>query len=223
MELLQKYWWIVLIGVAAALLLGRRSSPGGSVQTIGGSGADFAAIASAERQQDEANRVGLVQTLLGYVQGRENLAATERLQSESTAANIRIAQINASSQAAATTAGYGYQSSANQLQYQQYLAALNQQGSQQSQSNWFNLITGLGGSLLPGILGGIFGNGGGSSSGASGGWNPDYCQQWGGCGGVVGGSGSGYGGYGNTGWSGSTFTLPTFTGGWGGGGIGPYW
>lgn len=156
MEFVQKYWWVILIGVVAALFVASRSKSGGggSVQTIAGSdNAALAAIASSERNADEANRVGLISTFLGYIQGNQALAAGERAQTEANATNIKLAEIG-------STSAQNLQDSQNALQQflageisRQQLASIRAQESVVRQQNWFNLLgTGLS------TLGGIFGN-----------------------------------------------------------------
>jgi hypothetical protein len=200
MELLEKYWWIVLIAVAGVLLL-NRSGGNGSLTTVSGGSdqAALAAIASQERQADEANRVGLIGGLLNFLNAGYDRTAAAQSEHRNNLAQLNIARLNADS--ATTIAQYQAQNAQSaynaniamqelqnriaQAQINANLAIARRQGNSQNLN-----------SILQAILGGfsilqptIFGNSGGSGGfggfqfptigGSTPSWNPNSGGGWG--------------------------------------------
>lgn len=157
MEFLKQNWWIVLIGVAGLLLIRGRSS-GGVTQIPGSDTAQLAAIASAERAQDEQNRVGLIGTFLSFINADKDRLRAANSENANINAQVRIAQINADAattsaqyQNANYTAGVNAQLQQAQLQANlelQALAYANAANRRQSRNTNLN-------SILQTILGGF--------------------------------------------------------------------
>ncbi len=140
MELVQKYWYLVIAALVLLFFLARRGGGGATVQQIGGADSNtlaLASMASAEREADENRKFGLISTLLNYQLSDKNLdqqidlakiatkAQTEALQNQ-----FMLAQLTAQTQANQYSQQYGLQ---------QY--ALQQQASNQRRNDWLGAIT----------------------------------------------------------------------------------
>lgn len=173
MELVQRYWWVILLGLVVAVLVLRpkAAAQGSSIQQIGPSGADSVAleqISSGNYAQAEQARLGVLGTILSYISGNAALGASATAQHEQTAASIAIAKSNADAAAAGSAAAsqLAYQQLAYQNAQAQY-AAQTQQAAISAQNHSNNLN-----SILGAILGGFnieSNNGGGFSIGGGGG------------------------------------------------------
>ncbi len=170
MEAIQKYWWVIAAGVLILFLVSRKGSGAGpTVQTIGGSDtAALATISAQERAVDEQNRVGLVATLLSYIQGQDSQAAAERVNTANNATSVQLATINANAQSNTANLLYSAQSQQAAAALQAQLAAIRAQNAQNSRNSWLNGILGGLGALTP-VFSGIFGNGGGGGFSIGGG------------------------------------------------------
>jgi hypothetical protein len=179
MELVKQYWWIIALAILALFMFkkgGAGSGPGYNVTQL-------STGAGAAVDQTQQTAASLVQTLLGY-----------DLQVQQTAAQQQLAEDQLAAQTAAANSQANQSSYLAQLQYQAQMAQYQSQANlqaqalsaarrAQSESNWFNLIQGIGGQLVPIFAGqGTFGGSGGF-------------QIPGGIGGGYGGWGGGWGGF----------------------------
>ncbi len=183
MELLQKYWWVILGAVVILFVVSRKGGSAPTVQTIGGSDTTaLATIASNERTIDEQNRVGLVSTLLGYLQGQSSQAAAERINTANNQTAVQVATVSANSAANSANLAYQLQSSQAAAALQAQLAAIRAQNQQSSRNSWLTGILGGLNTFTP-LLGDIFGSGGGFNIGGGGystpGFNPNGGGGWG--------------------------------------------
>lgn len=181
MEAIQKYWWVILAGVVILFLVSKKGSGAGpTVQAIGGQDTTaLAQIAAQERAADEQNRVGVIATLLSYVQGRDAQAAAERVNTANNATNVQLATINANAQGNTANLLYAAQNAQAQAALQAQLAAIRAQNSQNSRNSWLNGILG-GLNVFTPLLGNVFGSGGGFNIGVGGGGTPGFNPNSGG-------------------------------------------
>lgn len=158
MDFVKSYWWVFAGLLVVLLIFGRSKQPGGGVTVtqIGNDGTGLAQINAEAQAADQANRFGLISSLLQYDLSNRELASNERLSFEGLHSNERVARIQADAQAEqlrqqSLLDQYGYNTQAElarlQLQAQQAALRSNNQGQ------WLGLLnTGLQ-NLLPLFLG----------------------------------------------------------------------
>jgi hypothetical protein len=195
MDFVRSHWYI-FAGLAVLLLYmtQRSGSSGATVQQIGGAQDPTALQAEIDQNQlaSDAQKLGFVSSLLQLDFATKQQAIDDANTKLQIAANTDIAKTNAQYNANIANSQYNAQQYSANLQYQQALAAMNaQQQALQRQQHSQNLNTilgrrlfGLGGQILPGVLGNVFGN---SSNDPFGGF------------GGIGIGGGGWGGLGNWG------------------------
>lgn len=185
MEILQKYWYVVVAVIAVVFLLMRNNSGGRQLTQIGGASADtvaLAQIAASEREADENRRYGLASSLMQFDLSNKSLISQDALARISLSQNIDLAKISAQAQ----TQALNNQFAMAQLQYQGQMYQTQQQYSLQSQAynnaynmqrrnDWISAITGGLQTLSPYLFGSQTSGSGGLNipsifGGSNGGW-----------------------------------------------------
>lgn len=164
MELVQKYWYLVIAALVLLFFLARRGGGGMSVQQIGGADANTLALAqltSAEREADENRRFGLIGAILNYQLSNKNLdqqidlaKIAGQAQTEALKNQYLLASLQSQTQAQVASQQFALQNSAIQRAY-----------NNQRRSDWLGAISTGVQTFLPALFGNmtsgtnIFGSG----------------------------------------------------------------
>lgn len=183
MDFVKQYWWIILAALLVVIFISRKAAPqGATVQTIGPvDNSQELQLAVAGRTADEQNRVGLIGAFLGYLQGQDNLAASERINTANINAQVAIAQATGAANTANATAQYNAQVAAAAEAARVQNAAIAAANAQSSRNSWLQGITG-GLGVFSGLLGNYGNSGsifGSSPSYGTPGFNPNLGGGWG--------------------------------------------